>query len=297
MGNAISGEVGFPVYLEDRHKCLLDSNIGGGTLDEPLIDAAYTVNVLDTINEMYVDLAGTPDYTRSPFYTAVAYDPDADLANTTNLANQYYPLLQSFDPTITFDQLVTAATSVVSENLLSQDKIDAAVAAFDENTKQRHLRNITRVTGSFFNLRAVMTTQFGIELALLESRRAAEVNNFEQSLVLQNDGLRVSTLANILQIGVGLYDLQHSAWARALTIQDGLTKTNIEAKTNQLANDIHYDVQDTMWDLTLLERQANLLAGLNTAPTVREPLTRFEKFLAAAGSALSILGPVIGLLA
>lgn len=295
MGNAISGEVGFPVYLEDRHRMVLDANDAGVTLDEGTF-SDYSVNVLDTLNQMFVDVAGVPDYTKSPFYTAVAYDPDPNLESVEELTEAYYPILKSFNPSVTLDELKSAASNLAETAILSDEEITDSVNAFDENTKARHLRNLTRITGSFFNLRAVMTSQFGIELALAEARRAQEVNNYEQNLRVQNDGLRSTTLVNILQIGSRLHEIQHNAWARAISIQDTVARTAIDTKSAQLANDIHYDVQDVTWDLSLLEKQAALLAGLNGAPAVREPLTKFERAVAVGAQAISILAPLMAFL-
>ena len=70
-------------------------------------------------------------------------------------------------------------------SLIDETAIAAQVLAFRGRSEHEHLRNTTRVAAGMFDMRATMTTQFGVAMAQMESGRASDVSSFEAEIRLR----------------------------------------------------------------------------------------------------------------
>ena len=155
--------------------------------------------------------------------------PLVDVVEVITLADtalaEYTSNLDQLSPFMDIGMAHELAVSMTESRLLDETNVDEAVDSFETRTVARHQRAVSRVATGMFDAGTVMTTQFGIALALLENDRAIEVNDYEVKLRLQNDQLRVEHVAQLVSSMTRMKELEWNMRQYALGMRIDIEKT------------------------------------------------------------------------
>ena len=259
-----SGEVGFPPYLEEYHEQLLnDGEASGGT---------FTSSVQDIADAM---LAGA-----NPFSTAAMFNPDAAITTSQDQMDNFTALVDNLDETGLWQEFLQGAIENVEDIVPSTSDVDAEVANFDLQARKELARSWNRFASGMFDINAVINTAFPAGLALIESEYNQNVAKFRTERVLQRNRERTAVIAHSINEMIGLLSLRIQSASGAVQLQETLGRTRIAAKSDQLRGDVAFTVDETWFDMSILERAGGQISAISGIPTMPEKMTKLQAMLA-----------------
>jgi len=310
-GGGSSGQVGYPAYVERIHENWLE----GAANDT--IDASVT--------EVMNDALGA-----SPFVAAVAYDPDADIAEFIAAVGDFDTITNAFIGTL---DLVMNPVAMPTVSVTIPSKITEAAITTDTAKLEAQLNALktARLTGAVIprfeagmrDINAVVSSAFVIGRAVIESDADAEVTRDTAShgsklrIAVSPTSVQVADIEvkkSQLNIQAADSDLKEShldlqnrdfvlkAQQARMDAERMLVQLMIEAyrikivaKKEQLDIDQGYDVADAKWDLEVFQYGANVMASV--AGGTSYPTGDKNKAASAIGGALSgaAAGAMMGL--
>lgn len=327
-----SGKLGFPSYIETYHSALIGTFSG-------LTNVAQFIAALQAGNSPYEgeeaynpDVALAANQTRFDSYNSglTALSPNSDwqaaaddvvskLDDGTSYAK--IDLVANDISTNAIANAIAAATAALSSSAIS-DQVDA----YEDRVVPRFLRSVNRFSSGLADIGAVNSSAFIIGMALLESEVNADINKYDADISAQafnaiaSDGIRQTfqAAANkrqqrnvqfaeasnlLLQVLIQKNQLSHDA-AR---LQSELNRVKIVAKQEQTDRNLEIAVQDTFFDLDVLQRAMGIVGGLTGASYIPDKPSKAQSAIGgaisgvAAGAAIggppgAIIGGIGGLL-
>ncbi len=323
-GGGQSGKVEYSAYLEAVHLDWLGTGIGGD---------AMTTNI--------AELMETAQTGGNPYTAAVNSNPDtvnglidlievevAKIVNTTATLDEE----NDWD---TFNNSITTqiATTIIdntdeSNNLLDDTTVNAEIAANDAIIDSRITTTILpRFQAGMQDINAVVGSAFVIGKSNIETEAQLDKDKFGADIRLTNYNLGVK-IAEMRNDRIMKRDMQHNEMIMTGTkdvigmLINRLEYIKIGAHYTTEANRIifvmrqeyeervvEWDEKDTVWDMTIYQYGANVMAGITgAAATTRgnQPSTA-QKVLggalsgvaagAAVGSAVPGIGTAVGAVA
>ena len=305
-GGGSSGKVDYPTYIKVIHaNWLAHTGEDGSGKDE------VSASITDVMNTA---LAG------SPFATALAYNPDTDLADVgghlVSLANMILnDEFMSYDkkiigsaetnfiPTTDFTATLVETKAAV-ETLYSSTEVNADIEAYaDLLDAQIEETVLPRFRRGMQDINAIQSSAFVIGASLIEVGRTRDIAKYGGSLRLQNYQNKaqqaMATALSLVQLKLQALqsdsDLAYRMAVSNIEFQRAVvtslmdfTKTKIIAKKEESEANLEIDEKDARWDLEVFKYGANLLASA-AGGTVHEGVKN-NKFTSALGGALSGAG-------
>jgi hypothetical protein len=294
-GGGGAGEVSYPTYVEDYFS---DMTIGLGA-------GGGTTMTMDIVTAMNTAQAGA-----TPFATAVAYDPDTDIAAYEAAITAFDAILAAIDePTDWATLYDQAETSIVIPDEAVDAITDAEIvidsAAFGASLDDQITSVILpRFRRGMQNINAVVSSAFVVGAAVIEGFRTRDVAKHESGLrvaaQLKNADVEVKVAIANLSKDVGVsqtrvsatsdilrFLMQKYAWEEAyarLVIEANRIK--IVAKKEESEVNLEIDEADASWDLEVFQHGANMLASIGGGTS--SPQKRKKNQMASAiGGALT----------
>jgi hypothetical protein len=175
------------VIMRDRHMIpITDASHG---VDPGMDMQTYVENAIQKVFDIHQPLEG--EYT----------DLDRRLRNLESAVAEVSP---SADVQSYIDDLVAK----IDATLFSNTVVTNAVTAFENRGKDAFLRQVSQAASGMFDIRAVMSTQFGLTMAAMEHNRAMEVNNFEQMIRLRHHELRANLVPQLTNLITTLVEIK-----------------------------------------------------------------------------------------
>jgi len=231
-GGGGAGKIEYPAGMESAYLDLIN--------DETAITLLSTNSITHQINTI------SPS---SIYATAVAYDPDADIAEMVSKATELGAAATLLSTGTGLDTLVS--------NVLSDAKITADSAAFGASLDAQIATSVVpRFEAGMRDINAVMSSAFVIGRALIEDGRDREVAKYET-------GLRVQAFG---ELSLRLIELKIQALQAASNAYDSTYKGKIVAKKEELESNLEYDYKDLTWVLELGQYYTSALGSLAGAP-------------------------------
>lgn len=270
-GGGGAGVVDYPSYMKTIHGLWLDNN---GS-DVP------SNSVVDAINAAYGS---------SPYSTADAYNPDADLVTMIAAPNVLQTMVTLLSSGNTLDTLVAS--------VLDQSRIDTAVTEYAADLDARLISDILpRFEAGMRDINAVNSSAFVIGRALIEENQDRQVAKFSSTVHLKafsDDAIAVIGLKLEYQKAV------------SMMIAD-VNRIKIVAKKEEAQTNLKIDSADASWDLEVFQYGANMLASIGGGtgtpmpdkPSMEQSVIGGAMSGAAAGSMISpgtgtVIGAVLG---
>jgi hypothetical protein len=167
-GGGSSGQVRYPAYVEGIHEDWLDAT-GTDTIDA-------------SVTEVMNDALGA-----SPYATATAYDPDADIT-------AYLAEVNDFENLVDLLSSGTGLNTLVS-NILSDSRVQAEIDAYEAMlVATKTASTFPRFEAGMRDINSVMASAFVTGKALIEEEIARDVAKYAADLrmkVFSDDALRV----------------------------------------------------------------------------------------------------------
>ena len=302
----------YPLHVLAMHQALLAGEQITNNLANPTDKHAdFSYSTYMSVGDEMVAVADT-----SPYASVSAYDPAADLTTAQAQFNEFLTQIQAFDPDATLGDATALASAFAQDALLDyiqdidealsidESRMDGLVSEYDLRSRSRHQSNVSQLTVGMFDIRAVMTTQFGMELANMGVEREREVSQFDAQLRLQFETDKRNTRAQLISqftsgLIPGLVDTYLKAvgvklqgYQTAAQMQDGLSKEKIVAYQDQINWDLDAEVKDTLWNLNLFQYGVSVMSGFPGSPTP-EKSSKAERQL---GMLVDLVGVGLGIL-
>ena len=304
-GGGASGAVSWPAYLESVHTLLLDD--AGADTPTASIVAAFNVA-----------------YGASPFIGTVAYDPDIELATTYSRITAAISFIDLLEANGDYERAYSTAAGTIVEDdsfldavVLDEGEIAADITAtgliLEDELNDRTIPNFR---SGFLNIGAVNSSSFVIGEALIRAYKGRDLAKYVTELRVakstRQDDINARHRLQYREI-----QARHKINRRE-QIRNGTTQiissflkegefllsiagTTIEAKRlhiiakkEEIAEQADFDEKNALWDLSLFQSVANLLAGPSggTVNNERRPSKATSALAGAASGAAT--GAAIG---
>jgi len=285
MGSVTPDESQFPANLGLAHAAVLNgvppTNFANYTSEMWAI-TPKDMNVADAMLDASSMGGG------SPFAMVEAYDPDEDIASVQSEYDKFSTLVDALNPATDLEAAIDAAVTWYDTNIEdSGDEIADLVAATEAASRPEHLRAKTRVSAGFQDIRAVMTTQFGMAMASMEHERAMRLLDMEKNLTLFGRRERTQTVLNLANAYLGQSQRQIAQVQTATSMLNDLMRVKVATKQDQIEADLMYEEKDALWDLELFNYHSNVLASIQGAGTMPRSQTQRERVAAALTTSIS----------
>jgi hypothetical protein len=224
-GGGSSGQVRYPAYVEGIHEDWLDAT-GTDTIDA-------------SVTEVMNDALGV-----SPYASAVAYDPDADIT-------AYLAEVNDFENLVDLLSSGTGLNTLVS-NILSDSRVQAEIDAYEAMlVATKTASTFPRFEAGMRDINSVMASAFVTGKALIEEEIARDVAKYAADLRMKafsDDALRVIQMKLEFQKAVSHMVVE-------------AYRIKIVAKKEEADLTVDYDVADGKWDLEVFQYGANVMAA------------------------------------
>lgn len=283
-----SGVTSIPAYVQEFHAEILQGDPatdGSGTpVDLGNFNIGYVLSELSTLG--------------NPYQNAAIYDPESDLDQFEDRVNVFRDFWSGFDPLTLWTSYVEAATEAIDNINTTVDEIEDAVTEFTNKAVVDLARGYNRIASMLFEGNAVIGSTYPGALAVLESQYLTDVNKFRADLTLQARREKmnlvfqsVGQLSQLLSTGISTHQIDVDA-----SLQ--LAKFRIAAKTDQLAGDLQYNVEELTWDLNLLKSGADAAGAISGIGGSQEKPSQMQSRLVGGMTGLALgasLGVVSGI--
>lgn len=239
-GGQGSGKVEYAAYIETAHSSLI------GTIATP-----------DTLNSILTTM-----FANSPYATAIAFNPDSQLAEMESLLDEF---------------------STIVDNLLDETDITADVSSYAVILDDQINNTVKpRYEAYYRDIGAVQSSAFAIGLANIEVGRDRDVAKYASELKLRRRDLHTDASKNRLHYGIEV------------------NRLHIAAKHDEEQRNVDLDVLDNGWDMDALLRGGQFLGSLGGGTHVPDKPSKLQSAIgggltgAAAGAAIGSVVPGIG---
>ncbi len=275
-----AGEIAYPGYIQGFHSYALMDTAADGDFAGTLA-ASMFFDDTNALEEM-VTLQNA-----APYANQNTYDPDTELEATEDEIGSYRAFVEGIDPEDTWSDFVDTALSQVGR-LVDPGDVEGDVDAFRIKSETSLARSYARVSATFSDINAVVSTAYPTSLALLEMEHNDRVAEFASSRQSQASQDRSKMAALAIGQLTALFSAKMQAKAGTVTFTDSFNRMKIAAKTDQTLADLALDIDETLWDWSILQRGTNLIGAMQGISTVPTPLTQTQKLLGGFATAVGL---------
>lgn len=239
-GGGGSGKISFPSYMETWHSTWLD-NVAG------YMTTAITGN--------------------SPYVTALAYDPDTDLAAMDTAITAFNTVVDALDPTVDYVTISDVVKNQVDASMVDTTHIDNQIAAYASvldagyDNVVAELQSVSRDNG------VVMTSSFAIAQGDLYARRERNLTEFGRKLYVEAERQRNVAIAQ------GIGSIFQATIQRAQFESDvarlvaDTKRMRVIAKGEETRENYEYSELNAKWDLEMTTYGTGMLGAIGGANT------------------------------
>lgn len=243
-------------------------------------DDSGTFNVVDLVYAASSGVGG------SPYESVTAYNPDTLISDISDALDLMLEAIDDFGQNTLQDAVDTAVLQV--DTLIGTDYISDRVAAFRTRQDTAYLRDVSQLYAGLWEAGAIVGTQTFIAAALLKNESTRQVTDYETSLQVAQQGMRLQMLGQLISTAVSIAQAKMAArQSYAGSRMDHLRFTTT-VKQDQQDKDLEYLTHDVTWDLDMMGYASNALGALYGAQIVPRTQTKGERLLAALNSSISI---------
>lgn len=226
----------------------------------------------------------------SPYEFVESFDP-TDLIEALRLrVETLRDAVDALDPISTTGDVHDAAElaeDLFDDHAGSSSHIGAVVTAAETRGKAAMLRQLSRTVIGLWDMRALMSTQVGPEIALIQAEFGGQLADLDARLRQQADMQRMQSVQHIMGLILAEKERKISALQRQILAEADLAKFEISAKTDQITQDLAWEINDTLWDLNLGPYASNFISATMGASQIPRPMTKGERILGTVTNALS----------
>lgn len=288
MQGGAAGELVLPPAQNYAHALMLhgataDAPLGpGGTAPDPAEDVYWDIikagRPLNVMEEMNVAALLNP-------YTGVAaYDPSGDLDRLDDAVEDFVDSIETFDPETMLADAVNAALENVTDSVLSEAELTAAVTAHRDRTEEAYLRRVSGAAASLLGGRAVMSGGFDAAMTALANQREAEIADFSAKLGMMNreqrTNLSISFAAQYIEIAQTYLNARQAAVAQVFQA----VQARVIAEQDRLEKDLDYDRMEVQWKLNQFEYGQGVLSSYAGAGPIPKPSSLAQRLFGNLGA-------------
>lgn len=238
-GGGTSGTVTWPAYFQDWHETILGS------------PADMTFDFLDVVNSL-----------TNPFDVAVAYDPNAYVANIDAQALLVKSIAASLNPVTSWANYIAYAVTELEDHVMSTTELAASETAYNAVVDADYNNVILpRFQRGMQDANAVMSSAYVVGEALLEAEVLRKKATFSADLRMESYKLKVDAIQrgveSMMNKAIADNNFQNSTFVSYIDAQ----RINAVLKKEEHDRNITLEELDTKWDLDLFTYAGNLLAA------------------------------------
>lgn len=284
-GGSSATDQAYPVHMTQMHQEFLAGRE---------IDSGY---VFGTFSDVASDTeAARAENGGSPFEAVEGYDPTGDMMRAQSNLDMVSSQLSMYDPETELAKAVDVALSKYDGSFsLTEEEILSEVNAFEDQSIKAMQREVSRTAAGFFDIQAVMSSQYGQAIALLEAARQREVSAFEATMRTEKRRDRMALVQSILQ---GKTQLELTKLRSVLAIagmQMEQSKMVVMAMQDKINFDLEVESRDAVWDLELYPYRNAVMSSIAGSATVPFP-TKWDRALQAAAVGFAGFGNILQIL-
>jgi hypothetical protein len=285
-GGGTSGAVEHPSYIEKTYQIL----VAGDTGDPANGDFTSSIHLLGALSTVL-------DAT-NPYETAAAFSPDPFIALDQEQFQQTEDALIDSTPTIDIDRWEALHDSAKgkADAIFIGDNIDAQVNLYADKTIDEFNTNINRFSAGMAEANAVHSSAFIIGMSLIESQRVRDINSHRTLLTIENEKAKTEYMKKAIGDMVNLMNMHMGNRLELLRWQTEIGRLGNIAKSEQFSKDIEYDREDALWDITAIQKAANIMAAPGGGTALPEKpssgASAMSGALSGAATGAAIGGPV-----
>jgi len=231
-GGGSSGKVGYPEYLESRHRDWLND-----------MDGFYRSAVAS-----------------NPYANAESYDPANEVGQMQQAALSFSDAILATEPTASFQTYFAAAEAMV-DGWASSTCVDNLAAAYAANQALQLAQAKARYHAGMADINAVMSTAFVVGDAILEAQHQKDLDAFTEGLYVNKEKDKASMINQGVQSMSQLGAAKMSALKDSASMQIEAARIQLVAYNDQYKEDIEYDAKDIMWDIDVLQEAMGTLGA------------------------------------
>jgi hypothetical protein len=220
----------------------------------------------------------------SPYSAVESYDPQSDLDLNQELFDLWQAALEDLDPAVDVAAFVTAATTAAT-SLVTSTEIDAVADAFEARSQGAYLREVSRAAFGVWDAGGALTTQFGMMLAGMGRDRLDQLNDMSSRLDLMAERERYGAAMQLASEMTQLQLAKLQEQRVGVGGQADLSRLAITAYQDQIDVDLKYEVEDAIWDLTLMNYPMQHIGGLSGSVAMYKQQTPGERLAASVMTA------------
>ena len=303
-----------PAYLRSSHNRMLTA--GAADFTDLTIGTLETLNTLLVGNSPYygespydpdADLAQTAGEIVAFINAVMAMDTEADFKSHSDKAilegDAAFPVT---DVLTTLEDSMNSAISAAAV-AIGNAAITSMITAFRNSAEAGLATRVSQLGAGYADINAVHSSAYAIAEAILDAEVEKQIDQFEAELKLKTFNAVITpavaaqleyivkkSLARDQYVLVAIQELNKLALARieAFRAKAGVNqdyyKLKMIAKTEESRAQQEYDVNDATWDMDMLLKGANMIAGFSGASTIKmQEMSPTQSALsgAAAGAA------------
>lgn len=274
--NAAGDAVVYAAYLETEHKSWMNDTSVANM--ENLNSFDRTMNVKSAMAEVYDD---------DPYADLEPYNVDDDLAECQTRLDAYLLLTDSADVDNDIDAFVAAAIVEYDTTINPTSNVNDLVNAAEARADLGLQRSISSMATGARDIRAVMTSTFGMAIAHLESQKNLALQEEDAKLRAYEERERTESI-----IRLAAMHIQHKPWTLQLkqngaAMLNDLLRLKMLAKQDAVEFEMEMKVRSRLWKLDLFHYRQAALAAINGAVTMPRRQTERERKAALFTQALS----------
>jgi hypothetical protein len=281
-GGGTSGAVEHPSYIEDTYQILA----GGASGESALAAKTLSIDVFDALEAVVT--------ATNPYETAAAFSPDPFISLDQEQFQQTEDALIDSIPTIDIDRWEALHDSAKgkADAIFIGDNIDAQVNIYADKTIDEFNTNINRFSAGMAEANAVHSSAFIIGMSLIESQRVRDINSHRTLLTIENEKAKTEYMKKAIGDMVNLMNMHMGNRLELLRWQTEIGRLGNIAKSEQFSKDIEYDREDALWDITAIQKAANIMAAPGGGTALPEKPSTAASAMSGALAGAAIGGPV-----
>jgi len=273
---AAGDEVQYVSYMKADHQSWLNPVPLAGIEDLAQFDRS--MNVHDAMKEVYDD---------SPYGDFEPYDVDDDVQSIQDRIEEYLTLADASDIETDIDAAIAKAITIYDTDINPSENIDTLINAAEARANITAQRAISTMATGLRDIRGVMTTQFSMGIALIESDKNLGLQEEDAKLRAFEHRLRTDGILKIasLYIDKKPLTLEYKRMGTAMWID--FLRLKMLHKQDMVEYEMEMAVKDRLWKLEMFQYRANALASITGAATMPRSQTKRERMAAAFTQSLS----------
>lgn len=249
-GGATSGKTDYPKYMKELHKQYMAGE-GDSPYNTPSVNVGAEIDTL---------------YGHSPYMQAAPYDPSTLIAANQTEFGLFETALTNMDAQLDwedfFDTVVDRATRVLGDD---DDDIEDVVAEFRRQGMGDLAEAEGALTAQLADIGAVHTSATAVGISLLNDSFNKGVGKFRAELLSNRKLQRTQFILSSIDTICRMHMFKVQTRAQSAQLQSEINRLAIVAYGEQYSRDLDLEVKDSLWNISLFQYGANMLAAISGA--------------------------------